>query len=216
MHELIIPPDINSHNISKYFLYSFHLIKNRFYLDELKKYEPLASEPTKDELKLIIPNFKSEVGLLRLRNTHQWFLIKGDLHEIIIPPALEKKADIIAHTHPSEIALDLPMTNDVLLVQHKRVEFIIHQNGITYFSGINKNPLTEKKLSPKNFEDLDELYESFIKAEVYRLDHDTNDKRKYEDAYKEDILDKLGITIIRKTWQELPDKNPLSGFSMQA
>lgn len=209
MNELIKPPQPN---ISKEFLVVFNQIVQ-------KSTEPtliidLIKEPSQDELKFIVDNYSSEIGLARLNNNEKWMMIKGRLGRFPLPAMIAKKTSIIAHTHPSSNSLPLPSPEDTFFAMNlKNKEFIIHRDGITYFTGLKIHPTSGKLWTPKDdFQEIRKLDQSFVYKQIYRLNHDTEDHRTYRQAYKEDVLDKMGITVIQKVWKELPENNPLSQF----
>jgi hypothetical protein len=164
----------------------------------------LLQEPTKDDLKFLINNHANEIGLARLVENKQWKIIEG-ARKMIPSTEIDGMSDISAHSHPRiDKSYYLPSFDDVVYINPGK-NFIIFDEGITYFSEIKKHPITEHSWKPSIYlgigtEQLRELYWSFIHYPGLS-----------KCKIKEEFYGKMGVTIIRKSWGELPD-NPLSNF----
>jgi len=183
----------------------------------------LASEPTISELKFLTIRYAHENGLAHFNKTNDWKTIKGGRKGIDIPKDIRKKADIVAHTHPLlavqnpavKELIDLPGFGDIIVAtKNKTKEFLIHLRGITYYTGITIHPLTGEKLKQADLKNLNlyPAWRSFLDRYVFN-NQITN--RSFNQLYKEEFLEKMGATIIQKTWQELPKENPLSSFAKE-
>ncbi|MBF8250225.1 MAG: hypothetical protein HW400_826 [Candidatus Levybacteria bacterium] len=210
MRELIIPPDPKL-NISREFLKVFNQLRKS---PEPGRIFELAQEPTKGELKFIVDNSNMEIAIIRLNHDSWRMLGGGTRREVLIPQKFEKASNIIAHSHlslPNDSG-ETPALTDCFNLKAK--EFVFHSDGITYFTGINKHPITGKSWTPKDFNEIKELDHLFVTTQLYRVNPDLKKDATnipIELAYG-DFLRKLGVVIIQKTWQELSDKNPLSQF----
>lgn len=181
----------------------------------------LDKEPTKDNLQFCVENTELEIGVSHLARV--WILVKGTPVIIPFPELIEKNSGILAHTHPKNHDYSgglpyLPSSGDVILgnpQKSRKKEFIIHADGITYYTGINKDPVSGADLIPKDAKEAERIFRSFFRYSKEFLTHDKNGKIIFDLTYKELVLDLLGVIVINKEWQELTNKNPLSNFAKE-
>lgn len=198
MHELINPQQ----DISKEFLKI---------ADQLRKTQKpdrmfyLTREPTRDELKFLIDNLRSEIGLVHLIQPESWVMIEGTRGEVRMLRKSDELIDISAHYHPSRrnASTHLPSVLDVLNINPKGKNFVFNRDGLTYFSGFEIHPITGLPWRQQDREKIGLIQLLYV---------ENSSSKQY--VSREQFLDKMGVKIVRKTWRELPNEKPLSNFSM--
>jgi hypothetical protein len=171
----------------------------------------LTREPTKDELKFLTNNYSNEISLNRLRQNGAWMLTEGDYESVRVLKEIDERSDISVHYHSKENGRPvLPSLEDIVLAIPHGNNFIISHKGITYFSEIKNHPIavfpgTLFKLI--EVEELKQLFRTFVGKK-----HDGQEFN--VDKCAEEFLKKMGVRIIRKPWNMLPN-NPFSGFKIQ-
>jgi len=171
----------------------------------------LLSEPTKEELQFLPSNYSNEIGLVKIPNEN-WLLVDGKYDHVSIPEDLVNTAEILAHYHPFS---NIPSAGDAFDVSVlNKKEFIICADGVIYFTGIKYHPFTGAPWKPEDRDSVVELevqFEHNIINDV--LNPPATQRRTFEKIYQEDFLEKMGVSVVKKTWKELPEKNPLSSFA---
>jgi len=151
MNELTKPPQ---QNISKEFLRVFNRRSGFFTeIHPMDQIYDLKKEPTKKELTFSVETIPVEIFLFHLTDKRRWKMIEGDRHRIIVPTEIESQADILAHSH-LQVGKDmgeLPAPEDT---DTAKGQFIIHTNGLTYFTPMIRHPLTGEAWRLYNLEEI--------------------------------------------------------------
>lgn len=173
----------------------------------------LSKEPTKQELRLL-PQRQLEVGVLR-KNNGEWTIIQGHVeydssHEVIgqstpISSKIEREMNLLAHSHPKYDNLwdlpNLPSGRDCILARNSAItNFIINPYGLVFFTGVKRDPQTEKEWHPI-MGSTNITYQPLF--------------RPTEENLKKFMLDRMGVIIVKKTWEELPEEKSLSAFAKE-
>jgi len=159
----------------------------------------LTKEPTKDELKFLTDNYGREIGLVYLIQLRSWVMIEGTKNEVNMPREIDELVAVNAHYHPSE---KLPSIIDVFNINPRGKNFMFTPSDLTYFSGFKIHPITGLPWKQQDREEITLEDVAYIDIII---------SRRYES--KEKFMHEMGVTIVRKPWQELPN-NPFSGFKL--
>ncbi|KKQ28442.1 MAG: hypothetical protein A3H17_01185 [Candidatus Levybacteria bacterium RIFCSPLOWO2_12_FULL_37_14] len=194
-------------------------VSSRFrYFNTTEKILSLWQEPTKHELTLLFDN-PFEIAVIRSKNSGEWKALGGRWGEIDDVQSVD--CNIIAHTHQSENDpnnYSLPSLNDVFFATRFDGKcFIVDMRGIFFFTGIKKHPETNKPWRPKKINDLLLLHEAFIWTSLSSQESSDFNESREEKLLKieREFLKKIGVIVISKGWEELPNQNPLSSFAKE-
>jgi hypothetical protein len=170
------------------------------------KIHAVSKEPSKTELEYLIRNCRNEIGLHRLSQNKKWQLIEGD-EESVLTPEFDALLDLSAHSHPGE-SFALPSFKDLLYINQGGSNFVIGEAGITFFSKIQKHPLSDQPWDPR-LPQIKRAALSFAKSENKDFEVIIRDYSSYRK-----FLGKSGVTIVSKSWRQLPEY-PISGFPLK-
>jgi hypothetical protein len=173
---------------------------------KIKRVFNIATEPSKDELQLLMDRCDKEVGINRMPKVNQWLLIEGEDNAVDVSDRVDFLSDISTHSHPDE-PFALPSPGDLFTINPRGKNLIVGCEGLTGFTKIQKDPLFGLPWKPRSVVEIEAMFYLAFPTQI------TTKISEIEDEIMKKFYRKTGVKIVTLPWNKLPDY-PLSAFPL--